>query len=38
VKEAHFKDRDVFVFRDLKGRVLVLHRTRDGKMELIEAP
>lgn len=38
IKEAHFRDRDVFVFRDLKGRVLVLHRTRDGKMELIEAP
>ena len=38
VKEAQFKDRDVFVFRDPKGRVKVLHRTRDGKMELIEAP
>jgi putative sigma-54 modulation protein len=38
IKEAHFKDRDVFVFRDPKGRVMVLHRTRDGKMELIEAP
>jgi len=38
IKEAHFRDRDVFVFRDPKGRVMVLHRTRDGKMELIEAP
>jgi len=38
VKEAQFRDRDVFVFRDPKGRVKVLHRTRDGKMELIEAP
>ena len=38
IKEAHFKDRDVFVFRDTKGKVMVLHRTRDGKMELIEAP
>ena len=38
IKEAHFRDRDVFVFRDRKGRVMVLHRTRDGKMELIEAP
>ena len=38
IKEAHFRDRDVFVFRDLKGKVMVLHRTRDGKMELIEAP
>jgi putative sigma-54 modulation protein len=38
IKEAHFKDRDVFVFRDKKGKVMILHRTRDGKMELIEAP
>jgi putative sigma-54 modulation protein len=37
IKEAHFRDRDVFVFRDPKGKVMVLHRTRDGKMELIEA-
>jgi putative sigma-54 modulation protein len=38
IKEAQFRDRDVFVFRDPKGRVMVLHRTREGKMELIEAP
>ncbi|HWC17055.1 MAG TPA: ribosome-associated translation inhibitor RaiA [Terriglobales bacterium] len=38
VKEAEFRDRDVFVFRDPEGRVKVLHRKRDGKMELIEAP
>ncbi len=38
IKEAHFRDRDVFVFRDKKGKVMILHRTRDGKMELIEAP
>ena len=38
VKEAEFRDRDVFVFRDNEGNVKVLHRTRDGKMELIEAP
>jgi putative sigma-54 modulation protein len=38
IKEAHFRDRDVFVFRDLKGKVLVLHRKRDGKLELIEVP
>lgn len=37
VKEAEFRDRDVFVFRDNKGSVKVLHRKRDGKMELIEA-
>ena len=38
IKEAQLRDRDVFVFRDPKGRVMVLHRTREGKMELIEAP
>lgn len=38
VKEAEFRDRDVFVFRDNSGGVKVLHRKRDGKMELIEAP
>ncbi len=38
VKEAEFRDRDVFVFRDPKGNVMILHRKRDGKMELIEAP
>jgi putative sigma-54 modulation protein len=38
IKEAHFRDRDVFVFRDPKGKLMVLHRTGDGKMELIEAP
>src|SRR5579864_8123248 len=35
IKEAHFRDRDVFVFRDQKGKLMILHRTRDGKMELI---
>jgi putative sigma-54 modulation protein len=38
IKEAHFRDRDVFVFKDPKGKVMILHRTREGKMELIEAP
>lgn len=38
IKEAHFRDRDVFVFRDPAGKLMILHRTRDGKMELIEAP
>lgn len=38
IKEAEFRDRDVFVFRDQQGRVKVLHRKKDGKMELIEAP
>lgn len=38
VKEAEFRDREVFVFRDPQGRVKVLHRKKDGKLELIEAP
>jgi putative sigma-54 modulation protein len=37
VKEAEFRDRDVFVFRTNAGAVNVLHRKRDGTMELIEA-
>ncbi len=37
VKEAEFRDREVFVFRDANGVLKVLHRKRDGKMELIEA-
>jgi putative sigma-54 modulation protein len=38
IKEAEFRDREVFVFRDGDGKVKVLHRKKDGKMELIEAP
>ncbi|SNS43790.1 putative sigma-54 modulation protein [Granulicella rosea] len=38
VKESDLRDRDVFVFRDLAGIALVLHRTRQGGMELIEVP
>ena len=38
VKECEFRDRDVFVFRNPRGTLCVLHRKRDGKMELIEAP
>jgi len=38
IKEVHFRDRDVFIFRDPKGKLMVLHRTKEGKMELIEAP
>jgi putative sigma-54 modulation protein len=29
---------EVFVFRDHAGQVRVLHRKKDGKMELIEVP
>jgi putative sigma-54 modulation protein len=38
VKEAEFRDRDVFLFRDKKGSVKVLHRKADGRIELIEEP
>jgi putative sigma-54 modulation protein len=38
VKECEFRDRDVFVFRDKQGTLNILHRTKEGKLELIEAP
>ena len=38
VKECEFRDREVFIFRDGKGRINVLHRRKDGKIELIEVP
>ena len=38
VKECEFRDREVFVFRDAKGHIKVLHRRKDGKIELIEVP
>ena len=38
VKECEFRAREVFVFRDAKGKVKVLHRRKDGKIELIEVP
>jgi len=38
MKEAALRDRDVFVFRDHAGSAMVLHRLRDGKIELIEVP
>jgi len=38
IKEAELRDRDVFVFRDKEGKVRVLHRKKDGKLELIDAP
>ena len=37
IKECEFRDREVFVFRDKAGEVKVLHRRKDGKLELIEA-
>jgi putative sigma-54 modulation protein len=38
VKETEFRDRDLLVFRDPTGELFVLHRRRDGQMELVEIP
>ncbi len=38
VKEAEYRNREVFVFRDHAGDVKVLHRTREGVVHLIEVP
>jgi putative sigma-54 modulation protein len=38
VKEAEFRDRDLLIFRTLAGDTFVLHRRRDGQMELVEIP
>lgn len=38
VKESEARDKDVFVFRDSGGDLRVLHRRRDGVMELIALP
>ena len=38
VKEAEFRDRDLLVFRNQGGGLYVLHRRRDGQMELVEIP
>jgi putative sigma-54 modulation protein len=38
VKEAEFRDRDLLIFRNPSGEQFVLHRRRDGKMELVEIP
>jgi putative sigma-54 modulation protein len=38
VKEAEFRDRDLLVFRNQGGDLFVLHRRRDGQMELVEVP
>jgi putative sigma-54 modulation protein len=38
VKESELRDKDVFVFRDPGGDLRVLHRRRDGVMELIALP
>jgi len=38
VKEVEFRDRDLLVFRNPSGDLYVLHRRRDGHMELLEIP
>jgi putative sigma-54 modulation protein len=38
VKEAEFRDRDLLIFRNLSADLFVLHRRRDGQMELVELP
>jgi putative sigma-54 modulation protein len=38
VKEAEFRDKDLLVFRNPDGDMFVLHRRRDGQMELVEIP
>jgi putative sigma-54 modulation protein len=38
VAEAEFRDRDLLVFHNPAGELFVLHRTRDGQMELVEIP
>jgi len=38
VKEAEFRDRDLLIFRTAAGDTFVLHRRRDGQMELVEIP
>ncbi|MDE3148457.1 MAG: HPF/RaiA family ribosome-associated protein [Acidobacteriota bacterium] len=38
VKDAEFRDRDLLIFRTISGETYVLHRRRDGQMELVEIP
>ena len=38
VKDAEFRDRDLLIFRTAAGEMFVLHRRRDGQMELVEIP
>jgi putative sigma-54 modulation protein len=38
VKDAEFRDRDLLIFRHPSGEMYVLHRRRDGQMELVEIP
>ena len=38
VKDAEFRDRDLLIFHNPSGETFVLHRRRDGQMELVELP
>jgi putative sigma-54 modulation protein len=38
VKELEFRDRDLLIFRTSAGATIVLHRRRDGQVELVEMP
>ena len=38
VKETEFRDRDLLIFHTPAGQMYVLHRRRDGQMELVEIP
>ncbi len=38
VKDTEFRDRDLLIFRTTSGDMFVLHRRRDGEMELVEIP
>jgi putative sigma-54 modulation protein len=38
VKDAEFRDRDLLIFHTAAGDMFVLHRRRDGEMELVEIP
>jgi putative sigma-54 modulation protein len=38
VKDAEFRDRDLLIFHTVAGDMFVLHRRRDGQMELVEIP
>jgi len=36
VKETEFRDRDLLIFRTAIGELYVLHRRRDGQMEIVD--
>jgi putative sigma-54 modulation protein len=38
VKDVEFRDRDLLIFHNVAGEMFVLHRRRDGQMELVEIP